>query len=118
MSTGRREFLKRSVEAAALLAAGATWPGCGTAQEEAESGLTWRKAPCRFCGTGCGTLVGTRGGRALSFRQAFGLAGQLGGTAQGLLPVTPRLPDGDAQHGVAGVAGWFRKAQTSRACRH
>jgi len=67
MSTGRREFLKRSVEAAALVAAGAAWPGCG-AQPEAslDSGVTWRKAPCRFCGTGCGTLVGTRGGRAVA----------------------------------------------------
>ena len=64
MSTGRREFLKRSVETAALVAAGATWPGCSSqAESPRDSGVTWRKAPCRFCGTGCGTLVGTQGGR-------------------------------------------------------
>lgn len=66
MSTGRREFLKRSVETAALIAAGAAWPGCGAPPEDADSGITWSKAPCRFCGTGCGTLVGTRGGRAVA----------------------------------------------------
>ena len=66
MSTGRREFLKRSVEAAALIAAGAAWPGCGAQTDHQDSGVTWRKAPCRFCGTGCGTLVGTQGGRAVA----------------------------------------------------
>ncbi len=30
--------------------------------------LTWGKAPCRYCGTGCGVEVGVRDGRALAVR--------------------------------------------------
>ncbi|HUV14176.1 MAG TPA: hypothetical protein VMY18_11055 [Acidobacteriota bacterium] len=29
-------------------------------------GLTWHKAPCRFCGTGCGVLAGVRDGRVVA----------------------------------------------------
>jgi len=28
--------------------------------------LTWDKAPCRFCGTGCSVLVGTQAGRVVA----------------------------------------------------
>ncbi len=34
----------------------------------AEADLAWRKAPCRFCGTGCGVEVGIRDGRVLAVR--------------------------------------------------
>jgi len=30
--------------------------------------LTWGKAPCRFCGTGCGVEVGVKDGKALAVR--------------------------------------------------
>jgi len=33
-----------------------------------DADLTWHKAPCRFCGTGCGVEVGVRDGKALSVR--------------------------------------------------
>jgi len=33
-----------------------------------ESGLTWSKAPCRYCGTGCGVEVGVREGRIVAVR--------------------------------------------------
>ncbi len=29
-------------------------------------GVEWDKAPCRFCGTGCHVMVGTRGGKVVS----------------------------------------------------
>ena len=28
--------------------------------------LTWAKAPCRFCGTGCGVTVGVKNGRVVA----------------------------------------------------
>jgi len=31
-------------------------------------GLTWSKAPCRFCGTGCGVEVGVEDGKVLAVR--------------------------------------------------
>ena len=30
--------------------------------------LAWEKAPCRYCGTGCGVEVGIRDGRVLAVR--------------------------------------------------
>ncbi|MCF7730361.1 MAG: molybdopterin-dependent oxidoreductase [Akkermansiaceae bacterium] len=33
---------------------------------EGEDGLTWQKAPCRFCGTGCGVMVGVKDGRVVA----------------------------------------------------
>jgi len=59
MSTGRfdrREFLK--LEAAAMAAAVGGLPAPAGAQNlvtnRAATELKWDKAPCRFCGTGCG----------------------------------------------------------------
>ncbi|MFN3487302.1 MAG: molybdopterin-dependent oxidoreductase, partial [Planctomycetota bacterium] len=33
-----------------------------------EPGLTWKKAPCRFCGVGCGVEVGVRDGKVAAVR--------------------------------------------------
>jgi nitrate reductase NapA len=30
--------------------------------------VDWRKTPCRFCGTGCGLLVGIKEGKAVAVR--------------------------------------------------
>lgn len=38
----------------------------GTATNDAD--LTWGKAPCRFCGTGCGVEVGVKDGKAVAVR--------------------------------------------------
>ena len=77
MSTdySRREFIKDSAMAAATAAAaGAVGLNAGEAfaagtlpehgQLDAQ-GVSWNKAPCRFCGTGCHVLVGTKGGRVV-----------------------------------------------------
>ena len=45
-------------EAARLQREGATYP----------ADLEWKKAPCRFCGTGCGVEVGVKEGRAVAVR--------------------------------------------------
>ena len=34
--------------------------------EAAKTELTWSKAPCRFCGTGCGVMVATKAGRVVA----------------------------------------------------
>jgi nitrate reductase (cytochrome) len=58
----RREFLFQSARAAALAAlSGSALPALA-----ADDGLTWQKAPCRFCGTGCGVIVGVKDGRVVA----------------------------------------------------
>jgi nitrate reductase NapA len=57
MAVTRREFIKHSAQAAALAAVGT---GSATAVAAEDASVTWSKAPCRFCGTGCGLMVGTR----------------------------------------------------------
>ena len=34
--------------------------------EAGETALTWSKAPCRFCGTGCSVMVATKDGRVVA----------------------------------------------------
>lgn len=59
----RRAFLKAS----ALAAATALLDGGEEPFEfPVEDGLTWDKAPCRFCGTGCQVQVGVRDGRVMA----------------------------------------------------
>src|SRR6188474_3822299 len=64
----RREFLK--LEAAALAAAAGGLPAPVVAQnlvtDRAITELKWDKAPCRFCGTGCGVMVATKDGRVVA----------------------------------------------------
>jgi nitrate reductase (cytochrome) len=68
MDLTRRNFLKASAAAAAFAAAGAGAlnPLKKGVAEASEAGLTWGKAPCRFCGTGCGVLVGVRDGHVVA----------------------------------------------------
>ena len=65
MKQSRRDFIKTSAVAATAAAAG--MPGLGgEAQAAAGDGIRWDKAPCRFCGTGCSVLVGTKSGRVVA----------------------------------------------------
>jgi len=45
-------------------------PGVSFGQEVfgAAQSIDWKKAPCRFCGTGCGLLIGIADGRAVGVR--------------------------------------------------
>ena len=36
--------------------------------EESLGALTWNKAPCRFCGTGCGALLGIQNGKIMAVK--------------------------------------------------
>ncbi|HSG07833.1 MAG TPA: molybdopterin-dependent oxidoreductase [Longimicrobiales bacterium] len=64
----RRDFLRRTALASAAAAAATLVPGAtfGVEWLEAQQGpISWKKAPCRFCGTGCGLLIGISEGRAI-----------------------------------------------------
>jgi nitrate reductase NapA len=60
----RRDFIKANAAAAAMSAAGLSAPGTAVAQGKED--IRWDKAACRFCGTGCGVLVGTQEGRVVA----------------------------------------------------
>ncbi|MDA3962293.1 MAG: molybdopterin-dependent oxidoreductase [Planctomycetota bacterium] len=61
----RRDFLKTS--AMAMAASALTIDRAQAADPQpaglADDGLTWDKAPCRFCGTGCHVKVGVKDGK-------------------------------------------------------
>ncbi len=84
MSINRRDFVKANAAAATAAAAGLTLPGAASAAGDA--GIRWDKAPCRFCGTGCGVLVGTRAGRVVA---------------------TQGDPDAPVNRGLACIKGYF-----------
>ena len=64
----RREILKAKAASVAAAVAGVSLPAQAqnlvTAADR--TGLTWSKAPCRFCGTGCSVMVATRAGRVVA----------------------------------------------------
>ncbi|MFT7586733.1 MAG: nitrate reductase NapA [Cellvibrionaceae bacterium] len=78
----RREFLKQMAMMAAMTAAVAIFPGVLFAKEEqenllqanlktnnlAQNDVTWKKAPCRFCGVGCGLLIGLADEKAVAVK--------------------------------------------------
>ncbi len=67
MNQTRREFIKSNAIAATAAAAGLALPGVATAAaKKDDQGIRWDKAPCRFCGTGCSVLVGTKDGRVVA----------------------------------------------------
>ncbi len=70
MKFKRRDFLKASAIAAALAATGCK-PGvpkpAGQTAGEGEP-EKWNRAVCRYCGTGCGTLVGVKGGKIVAVK--------------------------------------------------
>jgi nitrate reductase (cytochrome) len=63
----RRELLKTAAMAAATAAAARLASGGdATAAPRTADGVTWDKAPCRFCGTGCHVQVGVKQGRVVA----------------------------------------------------
>ena len=66
MQLTRRDFIKASAVTAAASAAGITVPAQALAQSVATDGVRWDKSVCRYCGTGCGVLVGVRDGRVVA----------------------------------------------------
>jgi len=67
MTLNRRDFIKANAAAAAATAAGITLPGGNQALAQAGGeGIRWDKGVCRYCGTGCGVLVGVKDGRVVA----------------------------------------------------
>ena len=63
----RRDFIKASAVSAASTVAGISVPGAeALAQTATSDGVRWDKGVCRYCGTGCGVLVGVRDGRVVA----------------------------------------------------
>ena len=64
-SITRRDVLKAQAVAVAAAAAGITLPASAQPVAGGVGALKikWSKAPCRFCGTGCGVMVGVKDGQ-------------------------------------------------------
>ena len=72
MKLSRRRFMKYAAASSAVATAGSLFPGISFGNWRQLSGnsgiVSWQKAPCRFCGTGCGVLVGVSDGRAIAVK--------------------------------------------------
>jgi len=67
MRLTRREFIKANAVMAAAGAAGMLVPAAAAiAQANVKDGVRWDKGVCRYCGTGCGVLVGVKDGRVVA----------------------------------------------------
>jgi nitrate reductase NapA len=72
MDISRRQFIKSAAVQSAVAAAAVLFPGVSFGAwknlDPASGGIEWKKTPCRFCGTGCGLLVGVSGERAVAVK--------------------------------------------------
>ncbi len=69
MSMNRREFLKTTAAAAAASAAGIAIPEEVKAKaNQTQQNWQWDKAVCRFCGTGCGIMIATKGNKVVAVK--------------------------------------------------
>jgi len=68
MKVSRRKFIKAQAVASAAAAAGMSIPisASNVVTDASMTKLTWEKAPCRFCGTGCSVNVGTKEGKVVA----------------------------------------------------
>ncbi len=72
MDITRRAFIKTAAAQSAVAAAAVLFPGISFGAwknlDTSSGGIEWKKAPCRFCGTGCGLLVGVSLDRAVAVK--------------------------------------------------
>jgi len=68
MKLTRRDYIKANAVAVAAGVAGISSDAkaANLVTDESKTDLTWSKAPCRFCGTGCSVMVGTKAGRVVA----------------------------------------------------
>ena len=69
----RRDFVKKMAATAAVATASSLIPDISFAGYEdvaakSAGNISWKKTPCRFCGVGCGLLVGISEGRAVAVK--------------------------------------------------
>ncbi len=72
-TVNRRSFLQKMAKASALIAAASMFPGIIFPKDQfvnlpAGSPIDWKKSPCRFCGVGCGLLIGLSKGKAVAVK--------------------------------------------------
>lgn len=69
-SIDRRTALKNLAASAAIAAAETMMPGVVFAAPATRlpADVAWKKAPCRFCGTGCGLLIGISNAKAVAVK--------------------------------------------------
>ena len=69
MALNRRDFLKSAAAASAASAVGIAVPSnLEAASKDAQKDWRWDKAACRFCGTGCGIMLATKGGKIVAVK--------------------------------------------------
>jgi nitrate reductase NapA len=67
MTISRREFIKTTAAATAAASIGVQlFPGI--ARAFFSDSMTWHKSVCRFCGTGCGVMIGRRGNQVVAIK--------------------------------------------------
>ena len=64
----RREFIRNTAAAVAAAAAGLSLTGhaANIVTEATDTEMKWSKAPCRFCGTGCGVMVAVKANQVVA----------------------------------------------------
>lgn len=72
-TTNRRAFLKQMALMSAMATAASIFPGVLFAESQQTNAagfddLKWKKSPCRFCGVGCGILIGIDKGKAVAVK--------------------------------------------------
>jgi len=72
MTITRRHFIRSMALKSAAVAAATMFPGISFASwkptDLPAGSIQWNKTPCRFCGTGCGLLVGVSGEKAVAVK--------------------------------------------------
>jgi nitrate reductase NapA len=67
MKLTRREFIRSTAVTVAAAAAGiAEAQVSNVITDPGSAGLKWHKAPCRFCGTGCGVTVAVKANKVVA----------------------------------------------------
>ena len=69
MELSRRSLLKAAAVSFALAAAGCSSSKSSSTSAKQDSAVQpdeWKKAVCRFCGTGCGVLCGGKDGKLVA----------------------------------------------------
>lgn len=67
MGISRREFLKYTAATSAVMALSGRF-SFAAAEKDAGNVDKWVKGVCRFCGTGCGVMVGVKGGKVVTVK--------------------------------------------------
>jgi nitrate reductase NapA len=69
MAQTRREFVRNAVAASVAASVGITVsPEARAQSRDLQKDWTWDKSVCRFCGVGCGIMVGTKNGKIVSVK--------------------------------------------------